>query len=263
MRFISLFMFILFVNLRLQPTNIKQKKSVDSTLKHINFFIKCSSAIKTLEFKDSLPRNINQLLKNKTVISINFRNVKNTDFDTIYFPSHIKYLEFYYCDISKIPKYIKSIKSLEIIRISGTNIDSIKNDDFSKSRELKHITLLFIPTLKYINLSTKPLKKMEEILIVQSKIMDFSFIINDCPNLKTLHIENSPITSLPSNLNRLNKLETFKLENAKVTVYKNLIPLLYNENLKEIVLDGTVKSDSLSFQKIISVCQKNNIKYLL
>ncbi len=158
--------------------------------------------------------NLSEALVNPEVVyrldlsnqDVNIDDINWSDF------SNLKYLSLKDDHLTKLPSGIGNLKNLEVLDLSGNDFEVIP-ESFGN---LTNLTELFLND--EINL------KLEKNIPILSKM----------PNLRSLHIENDNLLTLPKNIYKLSHLESLYLNNNNFRQLPK--ELLLFDNLKFVDL---------------------------
>ncbi len=135
----------------------------------------------------------------------------------------------------KVPEEINHLKSLEILRINRTSLQSIPYID-----SLANIITLDLHANYIEGTVTIPasLQRLDNLLLASNKISDIRF--EDTMNITTLFLFNNKLTSLNLSINKLKELEKLFLSNNQIQdVDLTGLPNLIYVDLTDNPVDST------------------------
>ena len=176
----------------------------------------------------------------------------------------------------------KKLNDEHIKCISLIKFNQLKQIDLSENEiiNIESLCNAKLPFLEKLNLSynkinnIKPLseintQKLKYLFIQNNQIEDIQvFLDDDFPILEILRLENNKIEENSDSFKKLlklyNKSNNILVTNKKIYEIKNKYNIEYNENMKEVKVEGTEEGDSMlkNISIIISQKNKNKIKIL-
>lgn len=174
----------------------------------------------------------------------------------------VKELNLTRCNITKLPKIIKELKNLNVLRIVYNSLNHIP-DWIGELDTLK--ILRICQNLEEIPESIGNLKLLEELNLSGNKLKTIPKSISNLQKLKKLDVANNNLKFLPVSFGNLNKLQKLNINNNEI---KSLPELFGNLNsLEELnISKNKLKDLPESFGKLDSLktinFYKNRIKQL-